>query len=80
MPVLRVRAHPRGLSIAQLRKVYCLRKESLSWEKIAKRVWNLQHQRPGWKVCCCVVPEQCSRISGMSRACRTMFRTCFSQC
>ena len=57
MVLLRVRVHPRGLSLPAQRKVFALRHtknkkgKKLSWPKIAAQVVNLQGVTPGWKVC-----------------------------
>ena len=57
MVLLRQTVHPRGLSIAQQRKVFSLRtmkthtKKKMSWEKISMKVVNLQGEHPYWQVC-----------------------------
>ena len=56
MVMLTVSAHPRGLSVAQQRQVYALRKhglrgKKLGWKRISEQVVNLQGEAPYWKVC-----------------------------
>ena len=52
MVLLRMRVHPRGLSLAQQRKVYVRRAvHKEPWETIAPQIRNLQGAVPGWKVC-----------------------------
>jgi len=52
MVLLRSRVHPRGLSLAQQRKVYVRRTvHKESWQKIAPQTKNLQGTTPGWPVC-----------------------------
>jgi transposase len=52
MVLLRFRVHPRGLSLAQQKKVYVRRSvHKESWEKIAPQIKNLKGETPGWQVC-----------------------------
>ena len=56
MPVLRVRVHPSGLSMAMQCRAFALRThglkgQKLSWPKIAEQVVNLKGDPPFWKVC-----------------------------
>ena len=52
MVLLRFRVHPRGLSLAQQKKVYVRRSvHKESWGKIAPQIKNLKGETPGWQVC-----------------------------
>ena len=52
MVLLRCHVHPRGLSLAQQRKVYIRRTvHKEPWETIALKVKNLKGQTPYWQVC-----------------------------
>ena len=52
MVLLRLRVHPKGLSLGQQRKVYVRRTvHKESWEKIAPQIRNLKGKKPYWQVC-----------------------------
>ena len=52
MVLLRLRVHPKGLSLGQQRKVYVRRTvHKESWEKIAPQIRNLKGKKSYWQVC-----------------------------